>query len=375
MLSLEYRPRTFSEMAGQELVKKSLLHISKEPENAPKTILLCGAFGTGKTTAARIFARALNCQHKLPNGDACGRCEFCKSDIQDSMFYSEYDSAIVGNVKDIKELRNSFYFGYSKGYKVIVLDEVHLISKQAQGALLKVIEEPEPNVFYILCTTDPDKLLNTITSRSYILRYDTVDPSNMIPFLKKVLQSKGVDTENEDINIDLQLIATRSNGHMRNAMMLLDSLLLLKEDFRETVTDSRPTFLMFIKFALTSGTLFNQLVTQKLNGATDDTSKNLAMTQANNDLNKTLLPLIDSLKTFNMQQLSQDYSLLTMQITMNITGVREDKEFEFITKDFKNNLELTSILSDDIIAKSFYSSTQFTTGMLTLYSKLRYLKR
>lgn len=375
MLSLEYRPRTFSEMAGQDLVKKSLLHISKEPENAPKTILLCGAFGTGKTTAARIFARALNCQHKLPNGDACGQCEFCKSDIQDSMFYSEYDSAIVGNVKDIKELRNSFYFGYSKGYKVIVLDEVHLISKQAQGALLKVIEEPEPNVFYILCTTDPDKLLNTITSRSYILRYDTVDSSQMIPFLRRVLQSKGVDTENEDINIDLQLIATRSNGHMRNAMMLLDSLLLLKEDFRETVTDSRNTFLKFIKFSLMSGGLFNQLVTQKLNGATDETSKKLAITQANEDINKTVLPLIDALKTFNKQQLYQDYKLLTLQITMNVMGIKEDKDFEFLVTDFKNNHELIAILSDDLITKGFNSSITFTTSMILLHNKLRYLKR
>lgn len=373
MLSLEYRPRTFAEMAGQDIVKKSLLHISKDPTNAPKTILLCGAFGTGKTTAARIFARALNCQHKLPNGDACGECEFCKSDIQDSMFYSEYDSAIVGNVKDIKELRNTFYFGYTKGYKVIVLDEVHLISKQAQGALLKVIEEPEPNVFYILCTTDPDKLLNTITSRSYALQYETVPPSDMIPFLEKVLTSKGI-TMDDTIKENLNLIAKRSNGHMRNAMMLLDSMLLLKEDFRDTVIDSTPTFIKFLTLSLSYKETAIQLIQKDLNGATDDASKQASISKVNTIYNQKVLSVIDELNKFNLNQLYQDYQNLVRRLAINIYGMAEDADLVNVVSKFKNSSELIEVLNDDLILSGFRSSVTFNTSMVILYNKLKTLK-
>lgn len=356
MLSLEYRPQTFAQMAGQDLVKKSLLHISKDPSNAPKTILLCGAFGTGKTTAARIFARALNCPNKLPNGDACGECEFCKSDIQNSLFYAEYDSAIVGNVNGIKELRNTFYFGYTKGYKVIVLDEVHLVSKQAQGALLKVLEEPEPNVFYILCTTDPEKLLPTITSRSFELRYDIVRPPEMIPFLRKVLVDNNVEVT-PDIETNLNLIADRSGGHMRNAMMLLDSMLLLKEDFRETVTTSRLPYIQLFTLGLNFKTLVSQGKPPEV-------------------INNKALELIDELNKFSIKYLRQDYERLVLDISKAVFE-REvsDNQMNVLTKDFKNSFDLINILNDPVIYTGFSTSTTFQVSMIVLYNRLKTLRR
>lgn len=357
MLTLEQRPQTFADMAGQDLVKKSLLHICKDPENAPKTLLLCGPYGSGKTTAARIFARALNCQNPLPNGDACGVCAQCKSDIQDSMFYSEYDAAIVGNVEAVKELRNSFYFGYSKGYKVIVLDEVHLVSKQAQGALLKVFEEPEPNVFFLLCTTDPDKLLPTIVSRSFELRYDTVGKDDMVNHLRKVINNsdKKLDLPEDVINKNLDLIFDRSHGHMRNAMMLLDSMFLLKEDFQETVKDSRDSFIKLIKTSLFYGTYVQTYGVEKTQESINDT--------------------IHQLTTFPISNLKQDYEKLVLDITKHTFYSQEDQQLVTITKPFQKSFTLLGILNDRAIYSLFTNETQFQIAMHILSNKLIQIKR
>ena len=163
MITQQYRPKTFSAVAGHKGVIETLKCIVKNPENAPRTIILQGEYGTGKTTCARILARALNCPNQK-GGEPCGDCPVCNSDLDLSPYYSEYDSAIIGNVDTIRGLRDTFYYNSDDGYKVIVLDECHLISKQAQAALLKVFEETKGNIFFVLCTTDAQMLLPTIRS-------------------------------------------------------------------------------------------------------------------------------------------------------------------------------------------------------------------
>lgn len=353
MLTIEQRPATFAQLAGQKTVKTQLMHIIQDPVNAPKTLLLKGAFGTGKTTCARIFARALNCKHKLPNGDACGVCEHCKQDIQDSIFYSEYDSAVVGNVGSIRDLRNTFYFGYQDGYKVIVLDEVHLVSKTAQAALLKVFEEPEPNVFFLLCTTDPEKLLPTIVSRSFEVRFDTIPKQEVVDHLTKVCTSKGI-TVTDDIVENLNLIADRSHGHMRNAMMLLDSMFLLKEDFREFIQDSTSTLLQFISHSL----FFNAIASQR---GVDETQAHL------NDI-------LQQLTTFPIANLKQDYEKLVLDITRHTFYDKSNPEIVRLTQNFQNDFKLINILNDETIYALFKDETQFKIAMLILSAKLKNLK-
>ena len=184
IITQEFRPQTFKEVAGQDLVKELLKAIVKKPESSPKTLILQGEYGTGKTTCARILARALNCQNRTKDGDACGHCDFCKSNIENTIFYEEFDSAMIGNVSDIKDLKDTFYFDKSIGYKVIVLDEAQLMTQQAQSALLKVLEESISGIFFVLCTTHIDKILPTIRSRSLKLRFDLIKEEEYIKIKK-----------------------------------------------------------------------------------------------------------------------------------------------------------------------------------------------
>lgn len=354
MLSLELRPQTFREAAGQDLVKKSLMRICKDPINSPHTILLEGAFGTGKSTLARVFAKALNCPNQLPNGDACGKadCPICGKDIRDTMFYSEYDSAVVGNVESIRELRNSFYFGYTKGYKIIVLDEVHLVSKQAQGALLKIFEEPEPNIFFVLCTTDPEKLLNTIVSRSLELKYSPILKSDMLPYLQHVVELNKDRCEglsDEDINANLDLICNRSHGHMRNAMMLLDSMFLLKEDFRSSVKSAEVLYIKLFTLAFRYKEYVTKLGQEKVDSV--------------------IIDLIQQLTVFMIADLKSDYEMFVLNLIKNTFTDNCDQNYMGLV--VKNSFNLINIFNDQGIYKLFVDDSQFQIAMLILVNKLK----
>ena len=240
MITKEYRPKMFREVAGQDINKKILQAIVREPAKAPRSLIFQGEYGTGKTTCARIFARALNC--KQNNGEACGRCENCLKDFDESPFYFEYDAGMMGNTEDIKRLRETFYYGISGGYKVIVLDECHLASRQAQSVLLKVLEESPDRVFFVFCTTNVNMLLPTILSRSQELRFEKVSDVDMRANLERIVEKEKL-TPGPDI---LEIILRKAKGHARNAHMLLDRYILQgEEEFRASVKSSEDLFLRF----------------------------------------------------------------------------------------------------------------------------------
>ena len=220
MITREFRPKNFDEMAGQDINKRILQSIINNPLNAPKVIIMQGSYGSGKTSSARIFARALNCDSsKKP----CGKCSSCLEPLETAVYYSEYDSAVVGSVDKIRDLRDTFFYTMSSGYKVIVFDEVQLSSKQAQSALLKVLEESPRRLFYVLATTDVEKVLPTIRSRSIELRYETVKEPEIIKNLKTISEHKS-----QPVSDDILLtIARKSKGHMRDAHMFLDQYYMI----------------------------------------------------------------------------------------------------------------------------------------------------
>lgn len=305
---------------------------------------------THNTTAARIFARALNCPNKQPNGDACGRpdCPVCGTDIQNTMYYEEYDSAIVGNAQSIRELRDTFYFGYDDKYKVIVLDEVQLISKTAQGALLKVLEEPmSSNIFFLLCTTDPDKLLPTIVSRSLELKYTLISKEDMVPFLRNVLTYNNVEITDK-IDHYLDLIALRSHGHMRNAMMLLDSLLLLKDDFGEIIKDSTSEYEKFFSLAVSQA----------------------VRTMKKEEQATVCSGIVNKLHNYDMDLLQEDFEKIILRIINVVYGVARDPVFDNPYHGYIHSYKLVEILSDKIYTTMFTSTTYFNIGMTQLFFRL-----
>ena len=220
MLSQELRPFDFSEMAGQKENIRILKAILKDPDNAPKCLIFQGAYGSGKTTASRILARKLN--------NITDR----NFDLLSSPFYYEFDSTVVGNVEEIRRLRDMFTVSYGEYWRVVILDECHAISNAAQNALLKMLEETTGRTMYIMCTTEVKKLLPTIRSRSLELQFNPVPIDEIVKNLTQV-------SDNRQLNLSEEikyLIAERSGGHMRNAHMLLDKYLLLGDkDFKDSI--------------------------------------------------------------------------------------------------------------------------------------------
>lgn len=231
MLSQELRPNTWSEVAGQKENVKILRAVVKNPTQSPKCLIFQGAFGSGKTTCARIMARELN-NIKDPNYD-----------ILSSPFYYEFDSTVVGNVEAIKGLRDMFTMNYGEYWRVIVFDEVHAVSTAAQTALLKILEEAEGRNIFIMCTTHIHKVLPTIRSRSLELKFECVPEDEIIANLTKVAEDRNINLS-DDIKL---LIADRSGGHMRNAHMLLDKYNLLgEEDFKESIKSAISLYCDFL---------------------------------------------------------------------------------------------------------------------------------
>lgn len=179
------------------------------------------------TTSSRIVGRELN-NIKDENYD-----------LLNSPFYYEFDSTVVGNVEEIKKLRDIFTVSYGDYWRVVVLDETHTVSSQAQAAMLKMFEETKGRTIYILATTDPQKLLPTIRSRALEINFNDVPVESIVDNLTKVSEEKNLNLS-EDIKL---LIADRSGGHMRNAHMLLDKYILLgEEDFKDSIKSSITLF-------------------------------------------------------------------------------------------------------------------------------------
>jgi len=227
VLTRKYRPKVFEEVVGQDLAVKILKSVAKNPAKAPNSLVLSGPWGTGKTTLARIFGRALACDNFKTTGKICLKCSGCKRWEEISNRYIEYDSSMVGNVGQIRELKPVFEMA-TDYYRVIVLDEAHLISRQAQSAMLKVIEEGSPTTFFVLCSTDPEMILDTIHSRSLPIDLYKVDGVVIMDYLKGIYESETGDT-NISENV-LNRIAFKCDGHVRDAVMLLEGYMVSNDE-------------------------------------------------------------------------------------------------------------------------------------------------
>ncbi|MDN5553292.1 MULTISPECIES: DNA polymerase III subunit gamma/tau [Prevotella] len=215
----KYRPMTFDSVVGQSALTTTLKNAVKGGRLA-HAYLFCGPRGVGKTTCARIFAKAINCEHPREDGEACNECESCKSfNEQRSYNIFELDAASNNSVENIKALMEQTRIPPQIGrYKVFIIDEVHMLSTAAFNAFLKTLEEPPAHVIFILATTEKHKILPTILSRCQIYDFERMTVSNTINHLKSVADKEGIKYEEEALSV----IAEKADGGMRDALSIFD---------------------------------------------------------------------------------------------------------------------------------------------------------
>ena len=215
----KYRPTSFDTVVGQQALTTTLKNAVSSGKLA-HAYLFCGPRGVGKTTCARIFAKAINCLTPTADGEACGHCESCQAfNEQRSFNIFELDAASNNSVEHIKTLMEQTRIPPQVGkYKVFIIDEVHMLSTAAFNAFLKTLEEPPAHVIFILATTEKHKILPTILSRCQIYDFERMTVRNTIDHLKSVAQKEGIQFEEEA----LAVIAEKADGGMRDALSIFD---------------------------------------------------------------------------------------------------------------------------------------------------------
>lgn len=252
----KYRPMTFDSVVGQAALTATLKNAVKSGKLA-HAYLFCGPRGVGKTTCARIFAKAINCMNPTTEGEACGECESCKAFAEGRSYnIFELDAASNNSVEHIKSLMEQTRIPPQVGkYKVFIIDEVHMLSQAAFNAFLKTLEEPPAHVVFILATTEKHKILPTILSRCQIYDFERMSVENTINHLKYVAEKEGITYEEEA----LALIAEKADGGMRDALSIFDqtasfcqgniTYAKVIEDLNELDTDN---YFKFVDYALTN---------------------------------------------------------------------------------------------------------------------------
>jgi DNA polymerase-3 subunit gamma/tau len=219
--ALKYRPLNFDSVVGQRSLTTTLKNSISSGKLA-HAYLFCGPRGVGKTTCARIFAKAINCFNPQEGGEPCGQCESCQAfDQQRSMNIHELDAASNNSVEDIRELCKQVLIPPQTGrYKVFIIDEVHMLSSAAFNAFLKTLEEPPSYVIFILATTEKHKILPTILSRCQVYDFQRMTTQNTVDHLMYVSEKEGYTAEPEA----LTLIAEKADGGMRDALSIFDQM-------------------------------------------------------------------------------------------------------------------------------------------------------
>ena len=215
----KYRPMTFDSVVGQSALTTTLKNAVKSGKLA-HAYLFCGPRGVGKTTCARIFAKAINCEHPREDGEACNTCESCQAfNEQRSYNIFELDAASNNGVDQIKTLMEQTRIPPQVGkYKVFIIDEVHMLSAAAFNAFLKTLEEPPSHVIFILATTEKHKILPTILSRCQIYDFERMTVPNTIAHLKMVAEKEGIQYEEQALAVS----AEKADGGMRDALSIFD---------------------------------------------------------------------------------------------------------------------------------------------------------
>src|SRR4030065_2280532 len=229
VLARKWRPQTFDDLIGQETVVKTLKNAIAS-EKVVHAYLFSGPRGIGKTSAARILAKALNCSPG-PTSEPCGNCANCLAIVKgSSLDVLEIDGASNTGVDDVRELRETVKYAPSSGrYKIYIIDEVHMLSTQAFNALLKTLEEPPSHVIFIFATTEPKKVPSTILSRCQHHAFRKIPKAKIKERLLKISQAENINIREAAV----EMIARTADGSMRDALTILDQASSFSDDISE----------------------------------------------------------------------------------------------------------------------------------------------
>lgn len=326
----KYRSRTFDEVVGQDQVINSIKYQVKN-STVSHAYIFSGTRGTGKTSTAKILARAVNCEHPI-DGNPCNECETCKSILRGTnLDVVEMDAASNNGVDDIRDLREkAFYPPSTSKYKVYIIDEVHMLSKGAFNALLKILEEPPKHLIFILATTEIERVPQTILSRTQRYTFKRISIDTISKNISEILEKEGKSIDEAGID----LIAQMADGSMRDAVSLLDRVVAINDN---SISYDK---IIEVLGVTTEDTLF-ELATSILNSD----ASSIIMSVANlADDGKDMMVLIDGIVSFFRNILIAK----NLNDPRKIIRVRDMDRYVAIANAFSNSeiLNIIKILSE-----------------------------
>ena len=337
----KFRPQTFEEMVGQEHITRTLKNqiIANRVGHA---YLFNGGRGTGKTSAAKILARAINCLNPK-DGEPCNECEICKGALSGALTdIVEMDAASNNSVEDIRSIREEVNFLPTKAkYRVYIIDEVHMLSQGAFNALLKTLEEPPEHVKFILATTEPQKLPATILSRCQRFDFKRISNEDIIKRLEIVSKESNIEITKQALNI----IASLSEGAMRDALSILERCV---QDGENNIDENKIKELVGIPKITYIHGITEAIIEYNIDKAMETITKVL---EEGKDLNNLLWEIIKYVKDILMVKTNQKLDIYNEQ-------------------DFKNLKELSEKVTKERAIKLIYELSKLENDMKTSTQRL-----